>query len=281
MEITTLIASGDSFVAGVELDANSLIPNYTNNKFKSHDPLTKEAEKLNQTYVNAFKALTKAEQNEHIVRCKEKSWPNKLKKYHDVSIINIANGGISNHEIVHRAITQAESCIAAGTNPKNILVSIMLTHGLRFGHPQRDPSHANEWQFQSVYPNDNELRKNTLRSKYIQYLLDIHNDYDWVWQSYTWIIGAVTYLKSLGVNVILLDCCLWRWSRKNLLKEISDLEIKKAENIFSILDKEIKLSMGDHTYETEKLPGGHYTEVVHDWFAIQVSNLLQKNFIIK
>jgi hypothetical protein len=278
MVIDTIIASGDSFVAGVELDANSLIPGYTNNCFSSHARLPKEAEILNQQYVNLRNLLSVNQQAEHVLNCKKKAWPEKLKKFLDVDVINIADGGICNQEIVHRTLTQVENCIAQGKNPQNILVCLMLTHGFRFGHPQRDQLLSHTWKFQSVYHNDNELTKKTLRSSYIKYLLEIHNDYDWIWQSYIWIEGAIKYLRTIGVTIYVFDCSLWSWTAQNInYNNLNNNERSKIKNIFKMINNEIRLNMGDHAYKKEKLPGGHYTETVHVWFAQEVVKLIKKD----
>ena len=268
-----IICSGDSYTAGDELNGDAIVPSYTTNLFPlQHDnqDLRNQAKIIRDQIKKAESELGKNEFNEYWTQSKSKAWPAYLEKLTNIEVRNVAWRGISNQEITHRAIEQVHRFKEKGIQASNITVFMMLTSPNRFGTPQHDSIHGGEYEFQSFMPGFD--FKPPKMKEFCERIVKDYNDYDLLWFSYSNIIAAKYYLEFLGVTVYILDCCLWGW----FLKQYS-CEGKATRHISLSKSLTIDLEMGTMAFNvpgSANLAGGHYNEVVHEYFAKELNDRL-------
>lgn len=261
-----LICTGDSYTAGTELCADELIPGYSTNLSHRYrkDPRPLKLQKLNNKHVELREALSSSERQAYYDRCKDKAWPKKLGNLTGRRVINHSAGGRSNQHIVHTAIAEVEKQLEF-VKPEDIDVFCMITTTERYGYKDIDSKEIGSYT--SFHPShDLSILTNNKRD-YLKYII-LNNDYwDFLWSSYADILAAKTYLMSLGVRVTLLESSLWGWSLKQSMHEDrKDFRWGRHNKIKEILN--VKINMDSAAVNDMcVLPGGHFTEEVHDSFA--------------
>jgi hypothetical protein len=263
-----IICVGDSFTAGDELAADLLIPGYTSNLHSNvkgypptHAKLYTELQSLMlPMFMNGkFSAFEQA--------CKNKAWPAHLQNLLDAEVINCARFGISNPEIVNRAINTYNSKLEK-YKPKDITVLIMPTHINRLGHPVYNE--ANEVvNFKSInaHWNTNEITPAYLRPVF-EYQLKHYKDNDFMWASISQLKSAEEYFKLEGSNVLFLESGMWGWSFKDVA--IDQAALKRYYKMIKISARMLEISEVCERI----LPGHHYNEEVHIEFATKVASIL-------
>jgi hypothetical protein len=272
-----IICSGDSYTAGDELHGDSIVPGYTSNLFPlKHDDqeLRRQAQVLRDKIKKAESELEKNDFNEYWTRSKERAWPAYLEKLTGIEVRNVSWRGISNQEIVHRAIEQVHRLKEKGISPSNMTVFMMLTSPNRFGAPQHDPKYGGEFEFQSFMPGF-DFKPPKIKD-FCERIVKDYDDYDLLWFSYSNIVAAKHYLEFLGAKVYILDCCLWGW----FLRQYAN-ESKPIRHISLSKSLKIDWEMSATAFKFEKqgaanLPGGHYNEVVHQYLANEIYEALYR-----
>ncbi len=265
-----IICSGDSFTAGDELAGDLLVPGYTSNLYKNGSEFTDERKKIcdrlqEETSKFWYNLSEKAKyENE----CKKRAWPSYLKNsLNDTEIINCAGPGLSNEEIVHRAIEtffQYKDSYPA----KNIKVIVMATTYNRFGFPIYDDLYKTEYNYQSftIQHHGNAIDPKYLESDFNNFFFRL-KDYDRLVRSISSLAYCKSFFESNGIKIYFIDSCLWDW---NLTKFESDNKEKVLyfHNIIPLLCKMSDLKINN------VLPGFHFTEDTHKEFAEYISKLI-------
>ena len=257
-----IICSGDSYVAGDELAADLLIPGYTSHLY----PLAgvpKDAQALRDQIKEAEKKLSTNDHNEYWEKSKAKAWPTYLGKLSRLSVSNVGRRGISNQEIAHRAVESFHIKLSKGIDPSNITVLMMLTSPNRFGAPQHDVDYGGDFEYQSFMPGYDFMPRSI--KHYCERIVKDFDDYDLLWFSYSNLIAAKHHIESLGGTVHFLDSCLWGWYIKNYKHATKKTRHHELSSSLKIL-----YEMGSMAFDVPgaaNLPGGHYNEVVHEYFA--------------
>ena len=257
-----IICSGDSYVAGDELAADLLIPEYTTNLFPLMG-MPKDAAELRNKIQTAENKLSSNEYNEYWKQCKSRAWPAYLNKISGIPVSNVGRRGISNQEISHRAVEEFYNQMAQGVDPKSIVVLMMLTSPNRFGAPQHHPDYGGEFEYQS-FMIGYELVPKSIKH-YCERIINDFDDYDLLWFSYSHIVAAKHHIEFLGGSVYFLDSCLWWW-----YIETYKHESKKTRHHSIYKSIELLHAMGPLAFNVPggaNLPGGHYNEIVHEYFA--------------
>jgi len=167
-----IICSGDSFTAGDELAADLLIPGYTELLYKNGESPTLERKQIVEKYENEISKLWSDFDKKILYEneCKKRSWPSYLQYIlRDTKIINCAGPGLSNDEIVHRAIETYFLNKDFYSN-ENILVFIMATTYNRFGFPMYGEGYS-EFNYRSytIYHNRNDIKPKYLQSDFYNF----------------------------------------------------------------------------------------------------------------
>lgn len=264
-----IICSGDSYVAGDELAADLLVPGYTSNLY----PLAgvpKNATALRDQIKAAEEKLSRNEHNEYWEHSKSKAWPAYLGKISGIPVSNVGRRGISNQEIAHRAIETFHVKLNKGIDSNNIIVLMMLTSPNRFGAPQHDADYGGDFEYQSFMPGYDFMPRSV--KHYCERIVKDFDDYDLLWISYSNLIAAKHHIESLGGTVHFLDSCLWGWYIKNYKHATKKTRHHELSRSLKILHE-----MGTMAFNvpgSANLPGGHYNEIVHEYFAKELYDRL-------
>lgn len=264
-----IICAGDSFTAGDELAGDLLIPGYTShlhNNVKGcppdHDALYKQLQKIMKPMFSngkfpAFESESKA-----------RAWPAHLQKLLNVEVINCARFGISNPEIVHRAITTYNSKLNE-YDPKDITVIMMPTHVNRLGHPIYDDEDNGTINFKSVNAqwNIDEITPVYIRPVF-KYQLQHYKDNDFMWASISQLKAAEEYFKLEGSKVVFVESGMWGWSFKDV--NIDEKQLNRYYKMIKLSARMLELS----AVCERMLPGHHFNEEVHIEFASKVAAVL-------
>lgn len=266
-----IIVSGDSFAAGDELGADFLIPGYTSIVYNVQQPskvtpLPFELFLKLSDIINARGILVR---NEYRKKCLELAWPAQLQKITGIEVLNVACGGISNHEICHRLQTAYFTKIKEGYLPEDITVFVMITSPFRIGFPQRELHWGGPDNYQSFsghYPTKEIFPKS--REGAITDWFKSHNDWEMLWSSFSQ-IEATKQLLSKSKFYIFTSGLF-----ENFIKASSfnDVEAEKADAVTNRMD--IFLDFGKFVMQNcpnTKLSGGHYNVEAHIKFAEQIT----------
>ena len=91
--IRRIVCSGDSFTAGVELCADELIPNYTQNLLGNLDEIPKDMEDLNNKFVKIVSTMSKQDRLAYWEKERNLAWPSYMKSSKN-RVYNVSSGGI-------------------------------------------------------------------------------------------------------------------------------------------------------------------------------------------
>lgn len=270
-----IICTGDSYTAGTELCADELIPDYSKNLSHRYEkePRPQFLKDLNNKHVALREGLSSKEKANYLDRCKDKAWPKKLATLLDAQVINHSAGGRSNHHLLQNAISEVERQLYYKFfKPEEIEVFCMLTTSERFGY--KDSKSKDISQYTTFHPSHDTSVLEAENRNYLKYVVNNYTYWDFLWSSFSEILAAQAYLKSLGVKIRFLESALWGWSIKQAQWENRDNPMfGRQDKIKKII--EIEAHMNDAVQDDIcVLPGGHYIESVHDNFA----NLLFKRF---
>lgn len=265
-----IICSGDSFTAGDELAADLLVPGYTSQLYPNLCPESDERRvvyKKLQTETSKLWHNSK-QRSEYESECKKRAWPAYLeKRLENTKVINCACGGISNEEIVHRAIDTFFK-FKDNFEIKDISIIIMATNYNRMGYPMYNKKFSNEYDYQSYTLSHYEDKINPT---YMH--SDVHNfffnikDYDRLVRSISALSFAKLFFESNGVKVTFIDSCLWNQGITRF-----NYEYKEKVLFFNkIIPIEAKMT---DVQISSVLPGYHFPEDVHRDFAELISKLI-------
>lgn len=270
MTIEIIVAAGDSFTAGDELLGDELIESYTDWNYRSHSD-SKNAKRFAELGA-MLKTKDREFQKDFLHRSKDCTWANKFAKSVNLPILNIADRGLSNQEIVHRTIRTIIDLEKNGTNLKNVLCLLMITHPLRFGFPCAPKK--NEYDFETLHFNLNTIssEKDKDKRNFGKYVLVNSDFYDLFWQSYCALSGLKNYLSYKGIRHEIFDSSLWSWGVKQADWDKLDKRYGLSYDCNNIINPVLRLS--DHPINNHKLPGGHFIEEVHDYFAERIKTEL-------
>lgn len=265
-----IICSGDSFTAGDELAADTIIPGYTSHLHVGGEPRSKEDELLykelqsktkNMFYDGTFKNFEKLG--------KEKAWPAYLEKLTGIKVINCSRFGISNEEIVHRAMFEYDKAVKDYL-PSEILILIMPTQANRIGYPLYDKKYGGDFNFQSFNAHHD---IDSVLPEYMRHLYKYHvaysTDTDNIWRSLSHLLASKVYFETMRSDIKFVESGMWGFSFKNttsLSSVRSDVFLKMIEFSARMVD----LGKGCNSV----LPGFHYAEVVHKEFAEKLLTVL-------
>jgi len=102
-----IICAGDSYTAGDELAGDLFVEGYTSTLYPNNQEMTDERKKIIEKLQKKTLPLwqDKIKKNFYESECKKKAWPAHLEQLlSGTDVINCSAPGISNEEIVHRAI---------------------------------------------------------------------------------------------------------------------------------------------------------------------------------
>lgn len=266
-----IICSGDSFTFGDELGVDYLVPGYTSNLYPVLQKATTDRLKLQKKLIDQLNIIWKTPNLLYPIyqqACNSRAWPAYLEKLTNYKIINCARGGISNDEIVHRAMVEF-NIHRKLHNPKNITVILMTTTMHRVGYPVYGKK-VGKYKFQSFIastPRDN------IEPPYMQPLFDFYfthlTDYDHFWRSASQLVAAKQYFESFGSKVLFVDSGLW----DEPIDQIRKINKEEVDHICSLVN--ISAKMSDTTTEDNHiLPGYHYDEYIHLKFAEKITSIL-------
>ena len=274
MSIKLIIAGGDSFTAGDEVAADIIVPGYTSHTRPVQFPLSnsKKMMELRKKFNNELLRLGSEVKAMYRKQCLSLAWPAYLEKLTGIPVINVADFGISNHEIVHRIITRYLEYLKQ-YKPEEILVLMMLSSPARIGFPK---SNIIEPDFEiaryhSGMINHEETRpKNLINTEWFK----THNDWDMLWSSFAQINGLITFMNKKGSNINLYTSGLWE------MFVDADREIDKpVQEVAHMLD--IKLDMGKIFIKNNLdcvLAAHHPSKDGHELFAQNVYNCIREFF---
>jgi hypothetical protein len=265
-----IICSGDSFTAGDELAGNLLVPGYTSFLYPNLQPATEERTaiyKKLQTETSKF-WYDFVQRSAYEDECKKRSWPAYLeKRLENTKVINCAYGGISNEEIVHRAISTFFK-FKDDFETKNISVIIMATTYNRIGSPMYDKKFSNEYDYQSytTFHYEEKVKPSYMHNVVHNFFFDI-KDYDRLVRSIAALSFAKLFFESNGIKITFVDSCLWDEGVKKF-----DYEYKEKVLFFNKIIP-IEAKMADLKV-SKILPGYHFPEDIHRDFAEHISKLI-------
>lgn len=265
-----IICSGDSFTAGDELAGDLLVPNYTKNLYKNLMPTTEERSKVfKQLEAETMKLwYNYTEKTKYENECKKRAWPAYLEKNIDnTDVINCAAPGLSNEEIVYRAI-ETYFKLKNSYEPKNIRIIIMATTFTRFGVPVHEPNSNTDYDYRSYTANhikDHILPK-YIRPEFENFFMR-YNDYDKLMRSMSALCLGKNFFETNNIKIYFVDSCLWDRGLTAFDAEYEE-RILYFENIIPLLCKMSELKI------TNVLAGFHYPEEVHKDFADLISKLI-------
>lgn len=266
MKIELIVAAGDSFTAGDELLADELIPKYTEWNYLEH------SDKQNQKKFAELGKILKNKDRKFLTdyweRSKEMTWANKFAKSLNLPIQNIADRGLSNQEIAHRTLRTVKDLENKNTNLNSVLCLIMITHPLRFGFPCIPEK--NEYNFETLHFNLKTISTEDDSEKrfFGKYVLLNADFYDLFWQSYCALSGLKNYLTYKGIRHEFFDSSLWSWGVKQADWDKLDKRYGLTYDLNNIIHPTFRFS--DHPINNHRLPGGHFKEPVHDYFAKKI-----------
>ncbi len=265
-----IICSGDSFTAGDELAGDLLVPGYTSNLYKNQSPSSNERTKIfQQLQDETSKFWTNfSERIKYQDECKKRAWPAHLKNLlEDTEVINCAGPGLSNEEIVHRAI---ETFFELKNNysPANIKIIIMVTSYNRFGIPVYEKNHITEYNYVSYTTHHTEEK---IEPKYAQH--EFNNfffrikDYDRIIRSISSLSFCKRFFESNNIKIHFIDSCLWDSQITKFNFENKE-KVLYFQNIIPLLCKMTDVNIPN------VLPGHHFPETAHKDFAQYISKLI-------
>ena len=282
MKENLIIVSGDSYAAGDELAADIYIPDYNKDIIDARKP------GFDQNRFNKFLELNKSmnlkgmsSRKDYVVECRKLAWPAHLSQVSKLEVVNVSMGGLSNHEICHRAHTTHFEYISKGHDPGNILVLIMVTSPFRIGMPCHDGRFGGDYNYQSFSGHGLEVVKSSTyaenRREAILDWFSSHSDWDMIWSSYSWLESTKKLIESTGSSVKFLTSGLFgrfEEDSKNL-KDTEKLKIdiiKKNLLFYADFGKFVRDSC-----PICKLPGGHFSQSANNAFAEMLWNKLNDN----
>lgn len=265
-----IICSGDSFTAGDELAGDLLVPGYTKNLYDNLSPPTKERTEIHnklQKETSKF-WFNHKEKSIYENECKKRAWPAYLEKIlEDTDIINCSGPGLSNDEIIYRAIEQYFQ-MKDFYKTDDIKVIIMATTFNRFGTPVHEPTSNVEYDYRSYTI---QHIKDTILPKYIQpefeNFFKRHNDYDRLIRSMSALSLGKNFFEINNIKVYFIDSCLWEHGITKFNSENKE-KVSYFRNMIPLLCKMSDLKI------TKVLPGFHFPEETHKQFAEHISKLI-------
>ena len=263
-----IVCAGDSFTAGVELNADKLIPGYTKNLIDNFAVIPPEMEALDNRYKQAVDQLPKTERLTFWEKEKSMAWPKYLKSKKNV-VYNESSGGISNQEICGRAIAKLEA-IKNKSGKKYAFV--MLTSSERYAHPTSYTINPYGYPYKQLYQQT--LSKGNGPDLAITEYWYLHHDsIDMFWHSFNAIHGLINYCRHTRVNLTIFDSCLWNWSYQHMREwKKDDPRLTTITSLIKTIP--ITYNMSEFAGPNTKLPGGHFCQEVHEKFGNAVMDLL-------
>ncbi len=263
-----IICSGDSFTAGDELAGDLLVPGYTSNLYVNQSVATDDRKKIFQKLQKETSKLwySLKDRIQYEQECKNRAWPAHLKKLlTDTEVINCAGPGLSNEEIVHRAI---ETYFQNKNNFQNIKIIIMVTTYNRFGTPLYDQRYATEYEYLSytIQHGDRKLEPDYLESEFNNFFFRI-KDYDRLVRSMFALSFCKNFFESNNIPIYFIDSCLWESELEKFEFEHKE-KVLYFKNIIPLLCKMTDVEV------TNVLPGFHFAEQTHKDFAAHVKKLI-------
>ena len=267
MSYKHIICSGDSYTAGHELAADTLIPNY----FSYNAPVKKltdnenaERKKMHEQLTNLESNLAGKMKNDYWDLSKQRAWPGKIKNLTNLDVKNVGHRGISNHEISYRVLETAFQSLDVYES-KDILCFIMLSNPVRLGTPSHN-IWGGEYEYRSLIPwfNINNIEPEKMAA-WFKRMLEDYDDYDYLHESFIHIQAAKSTLTQLGIKTVILDSGLWTEFGKEYSHPIKP---DRFDRFTKLLDIELE-SFFKVGFEMnfKRLPGGHMEESLHDLYA--------------
>jgi hypothetical protein len=257
----TIYCIGDSFTQGTELaDAEyygDVYPGYST--FHSNDKLRRE---INRQWWNINSPSVN---NSYILLDKEnaRAWPAKLAKHmHNVSVINAGKQGKSMQYIV-------DTCIKDIITKKFEidLVIVQLTDPVRLEFSENGSSFTIFLQNSTTYKNQEALRKA---------LLNIENDKSLYFRWITHLARVQDFCKANNIPLLFVDSVNVEFPYLVTSAEFSYIRDYVNKPVLSLRDIADAFSL-----DTEVLAaGGHFTEIVHDKFAEELSKIIKDRNLI-
>ena len=97
-------------------------------------------------------------------------------------------------------------------------------------------------------------------------MLTHYDYYDLFWHSYCHIQGLKGFLDAHKIPVMFFDSSLWSWGIKDQSTYHTNDERHGLTHLCgNIINPKFRLS--DHNIKHHGLPGGHFVEKVHEYFA--------------
>lgn len=271
-----IVCAGDSYTMGDELGADSLVPGYTNYTWNCFDIRPNEfRKKLLTQYRQILTSFHKDGDKhgrwiEYKELCKSKAWPAKLGKLlPEYKIINIADPGISNDEIVHRSI-ETFIKLSETVDPEKIIFLIAPSLFDRFGIPCHSAEYAGEYHYQSFRLSDTvgDVHPYTTRPIFTYFQRDL-TDEDHMVRNTLALLGINSFISNAGSTVVFLDSSLWDHAFNHV-----STDNKKKLNLFKkILTPSVRM----YDSNNRCLAGHHFDENTHDRFSKNVEEFLRKN----
>jgi len=276
MTIKVIITGGDSFTAGDETAADIILPGYTSHTRPAMSLLSnsKKLDKLRKKFNNKLLHLGPEVTKMYKQQCLSLAWPAYLEKLTGIPVINVADFGISNHEIVHKIITRYLEHLKQ-FKPEEILILMMISSPARIAFPRTDIIESdfeiNRYCSGMIHP-EATGPNNVITTQWFK----THNDWDMFWSSFAQISGLIAFMNKKGSTINLYTSGLWE------MFVDADRNIDKpVQEVAHMLD--IKLHMKQIIVDNKIdcfLAGHHPNTAGHEIFAQYVYRYI-KNFILQ
>lgn len=265
-----IICSGDSYTAGDELAGDLFVEGYTSTLYPNNQKMTDERKKIIEKLQKKTLPLwqDKIKKNFYESECKKRAWPAHLEQLlSDTDVINCSAPGISNEEIVHRAIDNFCN-LKNNYKSNNISIIIMVTSYNRMGYPMYDVNYKNEYNYASWTSHhfENKISPSFMENDVFNFFSKM-KDYDRLVKSISVLSLAKLFFETNGCSIHFVDSCLW----KNELTKFNFEYKEKLQFYKKIIP--IILEMANLSPEYV-LPNYHFTEKTHKEFAEQISKLI-------
>jgi len=257
----TIYCIGDSFTQGTELaDADhfgSTYPGYAT--FDNKDSLKRE---LNRQWWNKHAPDVN---NSKILLDKEnlRAWPEKLKRH--LANIFVVNAGVQGKSMQYIADTLIKDLI--NKQYQVDLVIVQYTDPIRLEFSEGGSSFTLFLQNKSVHKNQEILRNA---------LLNIETDESLYFRWLTQLTRIQDFCRAHNLPLLFVDSVNVDRHYKNQFESVAYLENYLQESVLAMIDVARSFSL-----QTEVLAaGGHFTEIVHDKFAAELSKIIQDRKLI-
>lgn len=264
-----IICSGDSYTFGEETAGDLLVKGYSNNLVPIRHPLPPDAK--TKSLKLRKKLNNPSNRTKYNEECLKNSWPSQLSKKTNAEVINVAAGGLSNHEIFHRCYKTYLKYLSSGVKAQDILIICMLSSPNRIGYPQYSNFYSNEFYFQSFMPYSRQVDK--MRSYAVKDWYSTHKDWDMLWSTYCITQGFINFIKFYGSRFFILDSGLLQMFIRE--SQFTIPEHNYVNDLINLI--EIQLCMTDELHINKplvKLPQSHCNTYGHIIFAEKVYELI-------